>query len=100
MVGYFISIWTDLCFTWREKGFTRRHEALFEISVGGTEELFNFQVINNGADKCGYEVFAGNKLVAVFEPDGKVYFQMWRSPGGLGKEVIVQIADRIEAHYL
>lgn len=41
----------------------------FEISVAGNNELFDFQVVNNGADQCEYEVFAGNELVAVFEPD-------------------------------
>lgn len=43
------------------------------ISVAGTEELFNFQVVNNGVDKWAYEVFAGNKMVAVFKPDEDVY---------------------------
>lgn len=44
--------------------------------------------------------FAGNKLVAVFEPDEDEYIHICRNPGGLDEEVIVQIADRIEAHYL
>jgi len=72
----------------------------FEISVAGIGKLFNFQVVNNGADQCEYEVFAGNKLVAVFEPDEDEYIHICRNPGGLDEEVIVQIADRIEAHYL
>lgn len=72
----------------------------FEISVAGTDELFNFQVVNNGSDKCEYEVFAGNELVAVFEPDENEYIHICRNPGGLDEEIIVQIADRIEAHYL
>ena len=70
------------------------------ISVAGSDELFNFQVINNGAAKCEYEVFAGGQLVAVFEPDEDEYIHICRNPGGLGEEIIVQIADRIEAHYL
>jgi len=32
----------------------------FNISVAGTGELFNFQVVKDGSDKCEYEVFAGN----------------------------------------
>ena len=72
----------------------------FEISVTGADELFNFQVVNNGADKCEYEVFAGDQLVAVFEPNEDGYIHICRNPGGLDEEVIVQIADRIEAHYL
>lgn len=72
----------------------------FEISVAGNNELFDFQVVNNGADQCEYEVFAGNELVAVFEPDENEYIHICRNPGGLDEEIIVQIADRIEAHYL
>ena len=72
----------------------------FEISVAGTDELFNFQVVNNGADKCEYEVFAGDQLVAVFEPNEDEYIHICRNPGGLDEEVIVQIAGRIEANYL
>jgi hypothetical protein len=72
----------------------------FKISIAGTGELFNFQVINNGAGKCEYEVFAGKKLVAIFEPDENEYIHICRNPGGLDEEVIVQIAGRIEAHYL
>jgi len=72
----------------------------FNISVPGTGELFNFQVVNNGADKCEYEVYAADQLVAVFEPDEDEYIHICRNPGGLDEEVIVGIADRIEAHYL
>jgi len=72
----------------------------FEISVAGTDELFNFQVVNSGADKCEYEVYSGEQLVAVFEPDEDEYIHICRNPGGLDEEVIVGIADRIEAHYL
>jgi hypothetical protein len=72
----------------------------FRISVASTGELFNFQVVNNGADKCEYEVFAGSELVADFDPDENEYIHICRNPGGLDEEVIVQIADRIEAHYL
>ena len=35
----------------------------FKISVTGTSELFNFQVVNSGADKCEYEVYSGDQLV-------------------------------------
>ncbi len=72
----------------------------FEISVAGTDGLFNFQVVNNDTEKCEYEVYSRNQLVAVFEPDENEYIHICRNPGGLDEEVIVQIADRIEAHYL
>ena len=72
----------------------------FEISVAGTDELFNFQVVNKGTESCEYEVYAGDQLVAVFEPDEDEYIHICRNPGGLDEEVIVRIADGIEAHYL
>ena len=72
----------------------------FEISVAGTNELFNFQVVNKGTESCEYEVYAGNQLVAVFEPDEDENIHICQNPGGLDEEVIVGIANRIEAHYL
>jgi hypothetical protein len=72
----------------------------FEISVAGIDELFNFQVVNKETESCEYEVYAGDKLVAVFEPDEHEYIRICRNPGGLDEEVIIGIADRIEAHYL
>jgi hypothetical protein len=51
-------------------------------------------------DKCEYEVFSRSVLVAVFEPDENEYIHICRNAGGLDEEVIVQIADRIEAYYL
>jgi hypothetical protein len=42
----------------------------------------------------------GDVLMAVFEPDENEYIHICRNPGGLDEEIIVQIADRIEAHYL
>jgi len=72
----------------------------FEISVSVTNELFNFQVVNKETESCEYEVYSGEHLVAVFEPDEDEYIHICRNPGGLDEEVIVGIADRIEAHYL
>lgn len=72
----------------------------FDISVAGTGELFNFQVVNKGTDNCEYEVYAGAQLVAIFEPDENEYIHICRNPGGLDEEVIVQIADRIGALHL
>ena len=72
----------------------------FNISVQGTDEVFDFQVVNTGTEKCEYEVYSVNNLVAVFEPDEDEYIHICRNPGGLDEEIIVRIADRIEAHYL
>ena len=72
----------------------------FNISVKGTDKLFNFQVVNKGTESCEYEVYLADRLVAVFEPDEDEYIHICRNPGGLDEEIIVGIADRIEAHYL
>ena len=72
----------------------------FNISVAGVNQQFSFQVVNKGTESCEYEVYEGGRLVAVFEPDEEEYIHICRNPGGLDEEVIVQIADRIEAHYL
>ena len=72
----------------------------FSITVSGTDEVFDFQVVNSGTEKCEYEVYLRGVLLAVFEPDENEYIHICRNPGGLDEEVIVQIADRIEAYYL
>jgi hypothetical protein len=55
----------------------------FNISVIQAGEVFYFQVVNQGTDKCEYE-----------------YIHICRNAGGLDEEVIVRIAGRIGAHYL
>lgn len=72
----------------------------FDITVPDAEGLLHFQVLNKGTTKCEYEVYAGEQLVAVFEPDEDEYIRICRNPGGLGEEIIYLIADRIEAHHL
>jgi hypothetical protein len=54
----------------------------FHISVPGTNELFNFQVVNRGADKCEFEVYLGDQLVAAFEPNEDEYILICRNPCG------------------
>ena len=43
---------------------------------------------------------SGDILMAFFEPDENEYIHICRNPGGLVQEVIVQVGDRIEAHFL
>jgi hypothetical protein len=72
----------------------------FNISVSGKDTVFYFQVVNKGTEKCEFQVYAGEQLAAVFEPNEDEYIHICRNPGGLDEEVIVQVADRIEAYYL
>jgi hypothetical protein len=52
----------------------------FDISVSANDEVFNFQVVNKGTDRCEYEVYSGEILVAVFEPDENEYIHICRTP--------------------
>ena len=72
----------------------------FNISVQGTDEVFDFQVVNAETESCEFEVYSVNKLVAVFEPDENEYIHICCNPGGLDEEVVVRMADGIEAYYL
>jgi len=45
-------------------------------------------------------VYATEQLLAVFEPDDDEDIHICQNRGGLDEEIIVGIADRIEAHYL
>jgi len=38
--------------------------------------------------------------MAVFEPDENECIHICRNPGGLDGEIIIRVADRIEAHFL
>ena len=71
----------------------------FNIRVTEAGEAFEFQVVNKGTEKCEYEVYAAEQLVAVFEPNEDEYIRICRNPGGLGEEIIYLIAERIEAHH-
>lgn len=72
----------------------------FNISVSGTDEVFYFQVVNKGSDRCEYEVYSGEVLVAVSELDEHEYIHICRNPGGLDEEIIYHIAGQIEHHQL
>lgn len=72
----------------------------FRISVSRAGEVLWFEVINKHTDKCEYEVFDRNLLVAVFEPNEDEYIRVCRNPGGLDEEIIYSIAGEIEAHHL
>jgi hypothetical protein len=72
----------------------------FSVRIKQEDEMLDYRIVDQERDKCEYEVFLGNRLMAVFEPDENEYIHICRNPGGLDEEVIVQIADRIEAHYL
>lgn len=72
----------------------------FGITVSNADEIFAFDVLNKGTDKCEFEVYSEDELVAVFEPDADEYIHVCRNQGGLGEESIYLIADRIEAHNL
>ena len=72
----------------------------FSISVWQEQKAFDYRIIDKHTDRCEFEVYLDNVLMAVFEPDENEYIHICRNPGGLDEEVIVQIADRIEAHFL
>jgi hypothetical protein len=72
----------------------------FSVSVSQEGQPIDYRVVDKQTDICEYEVFLGEVLVAVFEPDENEYIHICRNPGGLDEEVIVQIADGIGAHFL
>jgi hypothetical protein len=57
-------------------------------------------VVNQGTDRCEFEVFDGSKLVCTFEPNEDEYIHICRNQGGLDEEVVYLIADQIEQHHL
>ena len=72
----------------------------FSVSVSQEGRAFDYRVVDKQTGICEYEVFLGEILMAVFEPDENEYIHICRNPGALDEEVIVQIADGIGAHFL
>jgi hypothetical protein len=72
----------------------------FVIKIAQEEKVFEFIIVDKQSEKCEFEVYLDTILMAVFEPDEHEYIHICRNPGGLDEEIIVQIADKIEAHYL
>lgn len=72
----------------------------FSININQQGRAFHYRIIDKETEPCEFEVYLGADLMAVFEPDKDEYIHICRNPGGLDEEVIVQIADRIEAHFL
>ena len=72
----------------------------FSINIVQESKPVHYRIVDKQTDKCEFEVYFGEVLVAVFEPDEYEYIHICRNPGGLDEEVIVQIADQIEAYHL
>lgn len=72
----------------------------FTINIIQEDKAVGYRIVDKETDKCEFEVYLADVLMAVFEPDENEYIHICRNPGGLDEEIIVQIADRIEAHYL
>jgi len=72
----------------------------FSINIVQENKPVDYRIVDKETDKCEFEVYLGDMLMAVFEPDENEYIHICRNPGGLDEEVMVQIADRIQAHYL
>jgi hypothetical protein len=73
---------------------------VFNINILQEDMRKSFRIVDKQTDRCEFEVYLDQTLMAVFESDENEYIHICRNPGGLDEEVIVQIADRIEAHYL
>jgi hypothetical protein len=72
----------------------------FEVSITVDNKLYHFEFIDREKRPCEFEIYDNGRLEAVFEPDENEYIHICRNPGGLDEEVIVAIADRIEANFL
>ena len=72
----------------------------FSINITQEDKPLQYRIVDKETDRCEFEVYLDSILMAVFEPDENEYIHICQNPGGLDEEIIVQIADRIEAHYL
>ena len=72
----------------------------FKIQITQKSDQKEYRVVDKETVRCEFEVYLGNVLMAIFEPDENEYIHICRNPGGLDEEIVVQIADAIEGHFL
>ncbi len=73
----------------------------FSIDVPKGESIVSFDIIDYAHDddnRCKFEVFKDNRLVASFEPDSRGFLHVCKNPGDINEEILEYIAEKIESY--
>lgn len=71
----------------------------FDIKVKQGKKEFEFEIrdyVHHASDKCQFEVYDDNELVASFNPDPHEHLSVCKNPGNLDKKLLNLIADKLE----
>jgi hypothetical protein len=74
-----------------------------KISVVKDREVHQFAVadyLHHEGERCKFEIFRDEQLVASFRPDVHEYLTVCSNPGNLDEELLHLIADKIESLHL
>jgi hypothetical protein len=73
----------------------------YPITVSVDEQVHQFEVGEylHHDEHCKFKVFENGTFVASFTPDDHDFLQICQNPGGVEKEILHLLADKIEAHH-
>lgn len=77
-------------------------EHQFIVPIQKENTVLNFEVRDyphNDDHSCKFEVFLENDFVASFEPDSHGHLHICKNPGGIAKEMLYKISDKIEKYH-
>lgn len=73
----------------------------FEIKVKQGRQEYEFEVreyLHHQDEKCQFEIFDNDRMVASFNPDPHEHLSVCKNPGNLDKKLLHLIADKLEPY--
>lgn len=71
----------------------------FSIEVEQDDNKINFQIVDyahDDTDRCKFEVYLDEKLVASFQPDRHGFLRICKNTGFVEEPILHLLADKIE----
>jgi len=72
-----------------------------KIEVLWNDKVLSFEAVDyvhHDHDHCKFEIFNGEQLLASFEPDKYGHLHICMNPGNLEKDVLHEIAEKLEMY--
>ena len=71
------------------------------IPISREDKTLIFEVLDfahNEDHQCKFELLLGDQMVASFEPDRQGFLHICKNPGGIDRETLHLIAEKIEGY--
>jgi predicted PilT family ATPase len=75
----------------------------FSIEVERDDKKINFQIVDyahDDTDRCKFEVYLDEKLVASFQPDRHGFLHICKNTGSVEESLLHLLADKIESLHI